>query len=114
MTKKAWIINIAFQKMVNLGYSAEVWTCGTVSLLAEINLQTGETIPLVQDKHSSKEYMEFLKLLDIKYPQKDKMRLVLDNLKVHSSEETRKYKGYSCKNKRGTCHLSLEIQVGRD
>ena len=64
---------------------------GTVSLLAGIDLQTGEAIPLVRDKHSSKEYIEFLKLLDTKYPQKDKIRLVLDNLKVHTSEETRKY-----------------------
>ena len=64
---------------------------GTVSLLAGIDLQTGEAIPLVRDKHSSKEYIEFLKLLNSKYPKKDKIRLVLDNLKVHSSEETRKY-----------------------
>ena len=64
---------------------------GTVSLLAGIDLQTGEAIPLVRDKHSSKEYIEFLTLLDAKYPKKDKIRLVLDNLKVHSSEETRKY-----------------------
>ncbi len=64
---------------------------GTVSLLAGIDLQTGEAIPLVRDKHSSKEYIEFLKLLDTKYPQKDKIRLVLDNLKVHTCEETRKY-----------------------
>lgn len=64
---------------------------GTISLLAGIDLQTGEAIPLVRDKHSSKEYIEFLKKLDDKYPKTDKIRLVLDNLKVHSSEETRKY-----------------------
>lgn len=64
---------------------------GTVSLLAGIDLQTGEAIPLVRDKHSSQEYIEFLKLLDAKYPKGDKIRLILDNLKVHSSEETRKY-----------------------
>lgn len=64
---------------------------GTVSLLAGIDLQTGEAIPLVRDKHSSKEYIEFLQLLDSKYPKGDKIRLVLDNLKVHTSEETRKY-----------------------
>lgn len=64
---------------------------GTVSLLAGIDLQTGEAIPLVRDKHSSKEYIEFLKLLDSKYPKEDKIRLVLDNLKVHTSDETRKY-----------------------
>ena len=64
---------------------------GTVALLAGIDLQTGEAIPLVRDRHSSKEYIEFLSLLDAKYPKGDKIRLVLDNLKVHTSEETRKY-----------------------
>ena len=64
---------------------------GTVSLLAAIDLQTGEAIPLVRDKHSSKEYIEFLKLLDEKYPKGNKIRLVLDNLKVHTSNETRRY-----------------------
>ena len=64
---------------------------GTVALLAGIDLQTGEAIPLVRDRHSSKEYVEFLSLLDAKYPKGDKIRLILDNLKVHTSEETRKY-----------------------
>lgn len=64
---------------------------GTLSLLAAIDLQTGEAIPLVRDKHSSNEYIEFLKLLDDKYPKGDKIRIVLDNLKVHTSEATRKY-----------------------
>ena len=64
---------------------------GTLSLLAAIDLQTGEAIPLVRDKHSSMEYIEFLKLLDDKYPKGDKIRIVLDNLKVHTSEVTRKY-----------------------
>ncbi|MCF0187231.1 MAG: IS630 family transposase [Bacteroidaceae bacterium] len=64
---------------------------GTVSLLAAIDLQTGEAIPLVREKHSSKEYIEFLKLLDEKYPKGDKIRIVLDNLKVHTSDETRRF-----------------------
>lgn len=64
---------------------------GTVSLLAAIDLQTGESIPLIRDKHSSKEYIEFLQLLDEKYPKGDKIRIVLDNLKVHTSDETRRY-----------------------
>ena len=64
---------------------------GTVSLLAAIDLQTGECIPLIRDKHSSLEYTEFLKLLDGKYPKGDKIRIVLDNLKVHTSDETRRY-----------------------
>ena len=64
---------------------------GTVSLLAGIDLQTGEAIPLVRESHNSKDYIEFLKLLDNKYPKEDKIRLILDNLKVHTSDETRKY-----------------------
>lgn len=64
---------------------------GTLSLLAGIDLQTGEAIPLVSETHNSTDYIEFLKILDNKYPKGDKIRLVLDNLRVHSSEETRKY-----------------------
>ena len=64
---------------------------GTISLLAGIDLQTGEAIPLVSDSHSSSDYIAFLKILDDRYPKGDKIRLVLDNLRVHTSEETRKY-----------------------
>lgn len=64
---------------------------GTISLLTGIDLQTGEAIPLVKESHNSNDYVEFLKLLDNKYPKEEKIRLVLDNLKVHSSVETRKY-----------------------
>ena len=64
---------------------------GTLSLLAGIDLQTGEAIPLLSETHNSKDYIEFLKILDSKYPKGDKIRLVLGNLKVQTSEETRKY-----------------------
>lgn len=64
---------------------------GTLSLLAGIDLLTGEAIPLVRESHTSRDYIDFLKLLDTKYPKADKIRLVLDNLKIHTSEETRKY-----------------------
>lgn len=64
---------------------------GIISLLAGIDLQTGEAIPLVKDSHNSKDYIEFLKKLDGKYLKADRIRLILDNLKIHSSDETRKY-----------------------
>lgn len=64
---------------------------GTVSLLAGIDLQTGEAIPLVKDTHNSDDYIEFLKILDCKYPKGDKIRLVLDNLRVHKSEKVQNY-----------------------
>ena len=56
-----------------------------------MELQTGEAIPLVRDKNSSKKYIDFLQLLDDKSPRGDKIRIVLGNLKVHTSEATRKY-----------------------
>lgn len=64
---------------------------GTVSLLAGIDLQTGEAIPLVSDTHNSSDYIEFLKKLDAKYPKGDTIRLVLDNLKVHRAKKVIEY-----------------------
>ena len=64
---------------------------GTLSLLAGIDLQTGEAIPLVSDTHNSDDYIEFLQKLDEKYPKGDKIRLILDNLKVHSSQKVIEY-----------------------
>ena len=79
------------EKHTTISRDYEYRRLGTLSLLAGIDLQTGEAIPLVSETHNSKDYIEFLKILDNKYPKGDKIRLVLDNLKVHSSEETRKY-----------------------
>ena len=64
---------------------------GTVSLLAGIDLQTGEAIPLVSDSHNSSDYIEFLKLLDARYPKGDTIRIVLDNLKVHRAKKVIEY-----------------------
>ena len=36
-------------------------------------------------------FKEFLKILDSKYPQGDKIRLILDNLRVHKSEKVQEY-----------------------
>lgn len=64
---------------------------GTLSLLAGIDLQTGEAIPLVSNTHNSDDYIAFLKKLDAKYPKGDKIRLILDNLKVHCSQKVVDY-----------------------
>ena len=64
---------------------------GTLSLLAAIDLQTGEAIPLISETHNSYDYINFLRLLDEKYPKGDKIRIVLDNLRVHSSDATREF-----------------------
>ena len=64
---------------------------GTVSLLAGIDLHTGDIIPLVKDRHRSQEFIEFLSKLDGTYPQSWKIRLILDNHSAHISKETQTY-----------------------
>ena len=39
---------------------------GTLSLLTGLNLLTGEVIPLVSDSHKSSDFIEWLKILDIR------------------------------------------------
>ena len=64
---------------------------GTLSLLASIDLLTGEATPLVSETHKSSDYVEFLRILDGRYPKGDLIRIVLDDVSVHTSAETRRY-----------------------
>src|SRR6266404_1079240 len=61
---------------------------GTVSLLAGIDLLTGQVHALVRDRHRSREFIEFLKLIDAAYPAHTAIRLILDNHSAHISKET--------------------------
>ena len=62
---------------------------GTLSLLAGIDLLTGKVHALVRDRHRSREFIEFLKLLDTAYPARTAIKLILDNHSAHISRETR-------------------------
>ncbi len=62
---------------------------GTVSLLAGIDLLTGKVHALAKDRHRSREFIEFLKLLDAAYPASTAIKLILDNHSAHISRETR-------------------------
>src|SRR5271155_797560 len=62
---------------------------GTVSLLAGIDLLTGAVHALVKDRHRSREFIEFLKLLDAAYPSHTAIKLILDNHSAHVSKETK-------------------------
>ena len=64
---------------------------GTVSLLAGIDLLTGEAIPLVRDTHKTFDFIDFLKILDKKYPSQDTIRIILDNHSAHTSKETKRF-----------------------
>jgi transposase len=62
---------------------------GTVSLLAGIDLLTGKVHALVKDRHRSREFIEFLKLLNTAYPAHTAIHLILDNHSAHISKETK-------------------------
>ena len=62
---------------------------GTVSLLAGIDLLSGEVHALVKNRHRSREFIEFLKLLDAAYPADTAIKLILDNHSAHISKETK-------------------------
>jgi len=78
-------------KHAAIGRDAEYQRLGTVSLLAGIDLHTGIVFPLVKERHRSREFVEFLSLLDAAYPAEWRIRLVLDNHSAHVSKETRGY-----------------------
>jgi len=78
-------------KHPSLGRDYEYIRHGTVSLLAGIDLLSGKVYGIVEDRHRSREFISFLKMLDAQYPSETKLRLVLDNHSAHISKETRSY-----------------------
>ena len=74
-----------------IGRDSEYRRLGTVSLLAGMDLGSGEIIPLVRETHKSADFIDFLKILDGKYAKERKIRIVLDNHSAHTSRETRSY-----------------------
>jgi transposase len=61
---------------------------GTLALMAGIDLLTGHVHALVKERHRSREFIEFLKLLDAAYPTDTAIELILDNHSTHVSRET--------------------------
>ena len=61
---------------------------GTLTLMAGIDLLTGHVHALVKERHRSREFIEFLKLLDAAYPAETAIEIILDNHSAHISRET--------------------------
>src|SRR5437660_1028773 len=92
---KTWVVALACRKPTEPGVHPtftrefEYKRHGTVSLLAGIDLVTGKVHALVKDRHRSREFIEFLKLVDAAYPIHTAIRLILDNHSAHVSKETK-------------------------
>lgn len=64
---------------------------GTVTLMAGIDLLTGQVHGMVTERHRSREFVAFLKMLDAHYRPEARLAIVLDNHSAHISKETRAY-----------------------
>lgn len=78
-------------KHAMIGRDHEYIRHGTLSLLAGIDLLSGEVLGLVRPRHRSAEFIEFLKLADGHYPAGARIRIVLDNHSAHVSKQTRSF-----------------------
>jgi transposase len=78
-------------KHAGVGRDYEYVRHGTVSILAALDLHTGEVIANVEDHHRSREFIALLKRLDDHYPKEAVIRVVLDNHSAHISKETMAY-----------------------
>jgi len=64
---------------------------GTLSLLAALDLHTGQIIAQVHERHRSREFISLLMDIDDYYPQDCVIRIILDNHSSHISKETMAY-----------------------
>jgi transposase len=74
-----------------IGRDPEYKRHGTLSLLAGIDLVTGKVIGSVEDRHRSREFVEFLKKLNDTYDPSLRIQIILDNHSAHTSKETRAF-----------------------
>lgn len=59
--------------------------------MASIDLITGKIYARVEDRHRSREFVEYLKGLDELYPVSFKIKIILDNHSAHISKETKAF-----------------------
>ena len=74
-----------------VGRDHEYKRLGTASILAALDLQTGQVTARVERRHRSREFISLLQDLDRNYPPECTLRLVLDNHSAHLSKETQAY-----------------------
>jgi transposase len=78
-------------KYPGIGRDHEYVRHGTLSILAALDLHTGEIIANVESRHRSVEFVALLRRLDEHYPPEAIIRVVLDNHSAHISKETMAY-----------------------
>jgi transposase len=79
------------RKYAAIGRDHEYVRHGTLSIIAALDLHTGEIIANVEQRHRSVEFVALLRRLDEHYPSDAIIRVVLDNHSAHISKETMAY-----------------------
>lgn len=74
-----------------IGRDHEYVRHGTLSIIAALDLHTGEIIANVERRHRSVEFIALLRRLDEHFPSEAIIRVVLDNHSAHISKETMAY-----------------------
>jgi transposase len=75
-------------KHAGIGRDHEYVRHGTLSILAALDLHTGQIIANVEPRHRSREFIGLLQRLHEHYPSDAIIRVVLDNHSAHISKET--------------------------
>ncbi len=78
-------------KHPGIGRDHEYVRHGTLSIIAALDLHTGEVLANVELRHRSVEFVALLRRLDEHYPSEAIIRVVLDNHSAHISKETMAY-----------------------
>ena len=78
-------------KHKTISRDAEYKRYGTISLLAGMNLHTGQVTHYISPTHKSSDFINFLERVDQEYKNVEKIRIILDNHSAHVSKETQTY-----------------------
>jgi transposase len=76
---------------------------GTTSLFAALNTATGEVIGTCKEKHTHKEWIEFLKLVEKQVPKEKEIHIICDNYVTHKHPKVKSWLRY---HKRVTVHFT--------
>lgn len=64
---------------------------GTLSLFAAFNTQSGEVLGKTAERHTSREFVAFLREIVGSQPPRRKIHIILDNLSVHKAKVVQEY-----------------------
>jgi transposase len=64
---------------------------GITTLFAALEVASGKVIGECKDRHSHRDYIEFLSLLDRRCPKRKSLQLIVDNVSSHKTKEVQEF-----------------------